>query len=96
MCRRANLTCLDRMASPKCPPLVNYLIVAIATLMIAYAGMLYFRTAPPAVSASASRREGFEDLMAMEAKGAGNPCQQNSDCVSNFCAVVDDRRKTCY
>ncbi len=85
------------MAQPKCPALVNFLIIGIATLMTVYAVMLYFNNNPGRVtSSSASKKEGFEDIIAAMAKGAGNPCQKNSDCVSDFCATVDDDKKTCY
>lgn len=86
------------MATPKCPALVNFLILAIALLLIVYFGMIYLgkdaKIVPLSVSSSS---EGFADaLVASVAKGAGNPCQQNADCVSNFCAVVDSTKKTCY
>ncbi len=92
----ANLVYIDRMAQPKCPALVNFLILGIAILMIAYVGMIYFSNNSPVKSASSSEKEDFEDMIAAMAKGAGNPCQQNSDCVSQFCATVDDNKKTCY
>ena len=79
------------MATSKCPALVNFLIIGIATLMITYVVMLYFTNTPVV-----KKEEGFEDMIAAMAKGAGNPCQQNSDCVSDFCATVDDDKKTCY
>jgi hypothetical protein len=82
------------MAVPKCPALVNFLILAICILLISYVVVIYFGKDMMLVSASAS--EGFTGDMAAAAKGAGNPCQNNSDCVSNFCARVDDTKKTCY
>ena len=95
--RGANLVYIDRMAPPKCPALVNLLIIGIAILMIVYASMIYFsNNLESATSSSSSKKEGFEDMIAAMAKGAGNPCRQNSDCVSDFCATVDDDKKTCY
>ena len=83
------------MAAPKCPALVNFLILAIALLLIIYVGMIYF--GKDAMIAMTTSSEGFTDASAAAiAKGAGNPCEQNSDCVSNFCAVVDSTKKTCF
>lgn len=78
------------MAVPKCPVFINYLILGIGILMVSYIVMIYI---PRNATIST---EGFEDSIAMVAKGAGNPCEQNSDCVSDFCARVDDNKKTCY
>jgi hypothetical protein len=83
------------MAAPKCPALVNFLILAICILLVSYIFIIYFGKDMKIIS-SASASEGFTSDMADVAKGAGNPCQKNSDCVSNFCAVVDDTKKTCY
>jgi hypothetical protein len=75
------------MAVPKCPVFINYLILGIGILMASYIVMIYVPR---------NGIEGFEDSIAMVAKGAGNPCQEDSDCVSHFCARVDDNKKTCY
>jgi hypothetical protein len=84
------------MATPKCPALVNFLILAIALLLIIYVGMIYF--GKDAIIEITTSSEGFTGDMsvAAAAKGAGNPCEQNSDCVSNFCGVVDSTKKTCF
>ncbi len=87
------------MAAPKCPALVNFLILAIGILIVSYIFVIYFGKDMMIVrsgSDSGSGSEGFTATMADAAKGAGNPCQKNSDCVSNFCAVVDSTKKTCY
>jgi hypothetical protein len=72
------------------------LILAIALLLIIYVAMLYFGKDAMIVPTTSS--EGFtgDTSVAAAAKGAGNPCQQNSDCVSNFCAVVDSTKKSCF
>ncbi len=71
----------------RCPPFVNFLILAVGVLLVGYVIVTFLNQKPVDYGAG---KEGFGDL------GAGNFCGQNSDCGSNRCGQLDGGKRRCF
>ena len=75
------------MAVPKCPALVNFLILAVGVLLVSYVVITFVRQKPVDFD---SKKEGFGDL------GAGDFCGGNDDCGSGRCGQLDSGKRRCF
>jgi hypothetical protein len=74
------------MAIQKCPPLVNFLILAVGLLLVGYVIVTFVRAKP----FDYGGKDGFADL------GAGDFCGGNADCGSGRCGQLDGGKRRCF
>ncbi len=74
------------MAAPRCPALVNYMILGVGLLLVGYVVMNFMGQKPVVYGA----KEGFLGV------GAGDFCGQNSDCGSGRCGQLDAGKRRCF
>lgn len=73
------------MAAPRCPALVNFLILAVGVLLVGYVIVTFVRQKPVDFG-----KDGFVDV------GAGNFCSGNADCGSGRCGQLDGGKRRCF
>jgi hypothetical protein len=69
----------------RCPPFVNFLILAVGVLLVGYVIVTFLRQKPADYG-----KEGFGDL------GAGDFCGENADCGSGRCGQLDAGKRRCF
>ena len=75
------------MAVARCPPFMNFLILAVGVLLVGYVVVTFVRTGPGTYGI---KKDGFADL------GAGDFCGENSDCGSGRCGQLDGGKRRCF
>lgn len=74
------------MAVPRCPALVNFLILAVGILLVGYVIVSFVRQKP----FDYGGKDGFADV------GAGDFCSGNADCGSGRCGQLDGGKRRCF